>query len=73
MSQMIINHRGIKPKKSSTPRDTNSDKDTLMDIRDDPEYKTRQIFKARGIHPTLEEYREVYACMQNGSNPLGIH
>ena len=38
-----------------------------------PEYKTRQFFQARGIHPTLAEYREVYACMKNGSNPLGIH
>ena len=37
------------------------------------EYKTRQFFQARGIHQTLAEYREVYACMQNGSNPLGIH
>ena len=41
--------------------------------RGDPEYKTRQFFRARGIHPTLAEYREIYACMRNGSNPFGIH
>ena len=38
-----------------------------------PEYKARRFFQARGIHPTLAEYREVYACMRNGSNPFGIH
>lgn len=53
------------------------DAETLRKIWEDPEYKTRQFFQERGIHPTLAEYREVYVCMQkcmqNGSNPLGIH
>lgn len=50
-----------------------SDEEILRKIRDDPEYKTQQFFKVRGIQPTLAEYREVYACMRNGSNPLGVH
>ena len=33
----------------------------------------RRWFLSRGITPTLAEYREVAACLRNGSNPLGIH
>jgi hypothetical protein len=32
-----------------------------------------RYFSQRGIHPTLSEFREVRACMINGSNPEGIH
>lgn len=37
------------------------------------ESRTTAWFRKRGIKPTLAEYREVSACMRNGSNPLGIH
>lgn len=37
------------------------------------ERATRQWFKQRCISPTIAEYREVKACMLNGSNPDGIH
>ena len=37
------------------------------------ERATHLWFTVRGISPTLTEYREVFACMCNGSNPLGIH
>lgn len=41
--------------------------------KSEAELKAEQFFKERGIHPTLAEYREVCACMRNGSNPFGIH
>ena len=37
------------------------------------EQKAKKFFADRGIKPTLAEFREVCACMRNGSNPMGIH
>ena len=37
------------------------------------ERATLQYFAKKGIQPTLAEFREIKACMLNGSNPEGIH
>ena len=37
------------------------------------ERATMRYFAQKGIQPTLAEFREVKACMLNGSNPEGIH
>ena len=37
------------------------------------ERATMRYFARKGIRPTLAEFREINACMLNGSNPEGIH